>query len=190
MSIRPQAPAPFLSEEVAERLLALPTPPPSLSTPYCITTSSDTLPAITYTTTTTHYPYFMLRISGSRAAGLDRESTNTPGRPCRRPSRDAPTTLEGVNQRVIELSSTVDQEDEINILSWMSTTTAVLSGGGGQMYHVPLGTVDGFVRSTHLRQITSDYGHDSAVRDPLRFTGTDQMNRRDFRAAESRTIGD
>ncbi|GJR14365.1 hypothetical protein Tco_0797017 [Tanacetum coccineum] len=27
--------------------------------------------------------------------------------------RDAPTTLEGVNQRVIELSSTVDQEDEI-----------------------------------------------------------------------------
>ncbi|GJU50723.1 putative ribonuclease H-like domain-containing protein [Tanacetum coccineum] len=29
MSIRPQAPAPFLSEEVAERLLALPTPPPS-----------------------------------------------------------------------------------------------------------------------------------------------------------------
>ncbi|GKA98096.1 hypothetical protein Tco_0825990 [Tanacetum coccineum] len=29
MSIRPHAPAPFLSEEVAERLLALPTPPPS-----------------------------------------------------------------------------------------------------------------------------------------------------------------
>ncbi|GKG48581.1 hypothetical protein Tco_0512728, partial [Tanacetum coccineum] len=29
MSIRPQAPAPFLSEEVAERLLALPTLPPS-----------------------------------------------------------------------------------------------------------------------------------------------------------------
>ncbi|GJW56417.1 hypothetical protein Tco_0103148 [Tanacetum coccineum] len=29
MSIRPQAPAPFLSEEVAERLFALPTPPPS-----------------------------------------------------------------------------------------------------------------------------------------------------------------
>ncbi|GJZ96653.1 hypothetical protein Tco_0668987 [Tanacetum coccineum] len=29
MSIRPQAPIPFLSEEVAKRLLALPTPPPS-----------------------------------------------------------------------------------------------------------------------------------------------------------------
>ncbi|GKG58849.1 hypothetical protein Tco_0594619, partial [Tanacetum coccineum] len=28
MSIRPQAPAPFLSEEVAKRLLALPTLPP------------------------------------------------------------------------------------------------------------------------------------------------------------------
>ncbi|GKF64685.1 hypothetical protein Tco_0188133, partial [Tanacetum coccineum] len=34
MSIRPQALAPFLSEEVAERLLALPTPPPSPLSPY------------------------------------------------------------------------------------------------------------------------------------------------------------
>ncbi|GKF21521.1 hypothetical protein Tco_0070159, partial [Tanacetum coccineum] len=34
MSIRPQAPTPFLSEEVAERLLALPTPPPSPLSPY------------------------------------------------------------------------------------------------------------------------------------------------------------
>ncbi|GJZ03539.1 putative reverse transcriptase domain-containing protein [Tanacetum coccineum] len=34
MSIRPPAPAPFLSEEVAERLLALPTPSPSPSHPY------------------------------------------------------------------------------------------------------------------------------------------------------------
>ncbi|GKF23214.1 hypothetical protein Tco_0075536 [Tanacetum coccineum] len=34
MSIRPQAPVPFLSEEVAERLLALPTPPPSPLSPY------------------------------------------------------------------------------------------------------------------------------------------------------------
>ncbi|GKF41479.1 hypothetical protein Tco_0124821 [Tanacetum coccineum] len=34
MSIRPQAPAPFLSEEVAERLLALPTSPPSPLSPY------------------------------------------------------------------------------------------------------------------------------------------------------------
>ncbi|GKF72807.1 hypothetical protein Tco_0208921, partial [Tanacetum coccineum] len=34
MSIRPQAPAPFLSEEVAKRLLALPTPPPSPLSPY------------------------------------------------------------------------------------------------------------------------------------------------------------
>ncbi|GJS26285.1 hypothetical protein Tco_0486905 [Tanacetum coccineum] len=34
MSIRPQASAPFLSEEVAERLLALPTPPPSPLSPY------------------------------------------------------------------------------------------------------------------------------------------------------------
>ncbi|GJS84306.1 hypothetical protein Tco_0750847 [Tanacetum coccineum] len=34
MSIRTQAPAPFLSEEVAERVLALPTPPPSPLSPY------------------------------------------------------------------------------------------------------------------------------------------------------------
>ncbi|GKG44799.1 hypothetical protein Tco_0486237, partial [Tanacetum coccineum] len=34
MSIRPQGPAPFLSEEVAERLLALPTPPPLPLSPY------------------------------------------------------------------------------------------------------------------------------------------------------------
>ncbi|GKF80006.1 hypothetical protein Tco_0235574, partial [Tanacetum coccineum] len=34
MFIRPQAPAPFLSEEVAERVLALPTPPPSPLSPY------------------------------------------------------------------------------------------------------------------------------------------------------------
>ncbi|GKA50564.1 reverse transcriptase domain-containing protein [Tanacetum coccineum] len=42
MSIRPQAPAPFLSEEVAERVLALPTPPPSPLSPY-----SSPLPQIT-----------------------------------------------------------------------------------------------------------------------------------------------
>ncbi|GJV39955.1 putative reverse transcriptase domain-containing protein [Tanacetum coccineum] len=38
MSIRTQAPTPFLSEEVAERVLALPTPPPSPLSPYSITT--------------------------------------------------------------------------------------------------------------------------------------------------------
>ncbi|GJW65878.1 hypothetical protein Tco_0117762 [Tanacetum coccineum] len=40
MSIRPQAPAPFLFEEVAERLLALPTPPPSPLSHTLFTTSS------------------------------------------------------------------------------------------------------------------------------------------------------
>ncbi|GKF07430.1 hypothetical protein Tco_0041654, partial [Tanacetum coccineum] len=34
MSIRPRAPAPFLSKEVDERFLALPTPPPSPLSPY------------------------------------------------------------------------------------------------------------------------------------------------------------
>ncbi|GJS58272.1 putative reverse transcriptase domain-containing protein [Tanacetum coccineum] len=41
MSIRPQALAPFLSEEVAERLLALPTPPPSPLSPYSSPSSAD-----------------------------------------------------------------------------------------------------------------------------------------------------
>ncbi|GJX40513.1 hypothetical protein Tco_0255503, partial [Tanacetum coccineum] len=43
MSIRPYAPTPFLSEEVAERLLALPTPPPSPLSPY-----SSPLPQIPF----------------------------------------------------------------------------------------------------------------------------------------------
>ncbi|GJV25277.1 putative reverse transcriptase domain-containing protein [Tanacetum coccineum] len=40
----------------------------------------------------------------------------------------APTTLEGVNQRVIELATTVDQEDEINnILSWIIARKLVIT---------------------------------------------------------------
>ncbi|GJU06400.1 hypothetical protein Tco_1122830 [Tanacetum coccineum] len=42
----------------------------------------------------------------------------------------APTTLEGVNQRVIELSSTVDEEDEI-IYSQLDDASPHSDGGGG-----------------------------------------------------------
>ncbi|GJX01014.1 hypothetical protein Tco_0184927 [Tanacetum coccineum] len=153
MSIRTQAPTPFLSEEVAERLLALPTPPPSPLSPY-----SSPLPQIpspplpipppppngpTYPCRTT--PDLYASRGESSAAGAARQFGPTTAEadlygftdmleaaPGRRMSRElgygirdtwddlvgaiqeiAPTTLEGVNQRVIELSSTVDQEDEI-----------------------------------------------------------------------------
>ncbi|GKF22920.1 hypothetical protein Tco_0075242, partial [Tanacetum coccineum] len=56
MSIRPQVPTPFLSEEVAERLLALPTPPPSPLSPY-----SSPPPNV---------PTYVEGSLGSRAAGI------------------------------------------------------------------------------------------------------------------------
>ncbi|GJT18102.1 hypothetical protein Tco_0876808 [Tanacetum coccineum] len=190
MSIRPQAPTPFLSEEVAERLLALPTPPPSPLSPYSsplpqipslpLPISSpppngptyvegspgsraagirqrDELPSPVHETEMPEI-FLLLRkrscrttpgpgyeVGESSAAGTARQVGPTPARadlygfadmldaaPGRQTSRElgygirdtwddlvgaiqeiAPTTLEGVNQRVIELSTTVDQEDEI-----------------------------------------------------------------------------
>ncbi|GJW22041.1 putative reverse transcriptase domain-containing protein, partial [Tanacetum coccineum] len=138
MSIRPQAPAPFLSEEVAKRLLALPTPPPSPLSLY-----SSPLPQIP--SPPLPIPLPSCEVGESSAAGAARQFGPTTAEadlygftdmleaaPGRQMSRElgygirdtwddlvgaiqeiAPTTLEGVNQRVIELSSTVDQEDEI-----------------------------------------------------------------------------
>ncbi|GJT67418.1 putative reverse transcriptase domain-containing protein, partial [Tanacetum coccineum] len=188
MSIRTQAPAPFLSEEVAERLLALPTPPPSPLSPY--SSPLPQIPSPPLPIPSPISPTYVEGSLGSRAAGIrqrdalpshvhetempemclplrKRPCRTTPGpgyevgessaagtarqvgpttaradlygfadmldaAPGRQTSRElgygirdtwddlvgaiqeiAPTTLEGVNQRVIELSSTVDQEDEI-----------------------------------------------------------------------------
>ncbi|GJY86163.1 hypothetical protein Tco_0500189 [Tanacetum coccineum] len=190
MSIRPQAPAPFLSEEVAERLLALPTPPPSPLSPYSSPLPQIPSPPLPIPSPPPNSPTYVEGSLGSRAVGIrQRDALPSPvhetempkmclplrKRPCRttpglgyevgessaasaarqvRPttaradlygfadmldaapgcqtSRElgygitdtwddlvgaiqeiAPTTLEGVNQRVIELSTTVDQEDEI-----------------------------------------------------------------------------
>ncbi|GJR75763.1 hypothetical protein Tco_0088128 [Tanacetum coccineum] len=197
MSIRPQAPAPFLSEEVAERLLALPTPPPSPLSPYSSPLSpySSPLPQIPspplpIPSQPPNSPTYVEGSLGSRAVGIrQRDALPSPvhetempeiclplrKRPCRttpspgyevgessaagtarqvgpataradlygfadmldaapgrQTSRElgygitdtwddlvgaiqeiAPTTLEGVNQRVTELVTTVDQEDEI-----------------------------------------------------------------------------
>ncbi|GKA21302.1 hypothetical protein Tco_0701291 [Tanacetum coccineum] len=190
MSIRTQAPAPFLSEEVAERVLALPTPPPSPLSPYSSPLPQIPSPPLPIPSPPPISPTYVEGSLGSRAAGIRQRDAlpspiheteipemwlplrkrlcrttpgpgyevgessaagtarqagpataradlygfadmldTAPGRPMTRELgygiRDtwddlvgaiqeiAPTTLEGVNQRVIELSSTVDQEDEI-----------------------------------------------------------------------------
>ncbi|GJZ08716.1 hypothetical protein Tco_0542999 [Tanacetum coccineum] len=157
MSIRPQAPAPFLSEEVAERLLALPTPPPSPLSPY-----SSPLPQIPSPPLPIppppppNGPTYVEGSLGSRAAGIrQRDALPSPvhetgclklfyhfrkRKPCRNtlvpgyevgrsstavasrqihgitsmshPGRLHRPHLEG-SIKVIELTTTVDQEDEI-----------------------------------------------------------------------------
>ncbi|GJR54801.1 hypothetical protein Tco_1405322 [Tanacetum coccineum] len=157
MSIRHQAPAPFLSEEVAERLLALPTPPPSPLSPYSSPLPQIPSPPLPISSPPPNGPTYAEGSLGSRAAGPGYEvgESSAAGAarqfgpttaeadlygfadmldaaPGRRTSRElgygitdtwddlvgaiqeiAPTTLEGVNQRVTELVTTVDQEDEI-----------------------------------------------------------------------------
>ncbi|GJW75992.1 putative reverse transcriptase domain-containing protein [Tanacetum coccineum] len=188
MSIRTQAPTPFLSEEVAERVLALPTPPPSPLSPYSSPLPQIPSPPLPIPPPSPISPTYAEGSLGSRAAGIRQRDAlpvheteipemwlplrkrlcrTTPGPRCevgessaagaarqfgpttaeadlygftdmleaapgRQMSRElgygirdtwddlvgaiqeiAPTTLEGVNQRVIELSSAVDQEDEI-----------------------------------------------------------------------------
>ncbi|GJU50724.1 hypothetical protein Tco_1220279 [Tanacetum coccineum] len=185
MSIRHQAPAPFLSEEVAERLLALPTPPPSPLSPYSSPLPQIPSPPLPISSPPPNGPTYVEGSLGSRAAGIRQRDAlpsqiheteipemwlplrkrlcrTTPGPGCevgessaagtarqvgpttaradlygfsdtleaalgRQMSRElgygimdiwddlvgaiqeiAPTTLEGVNQRVIELSTTVD----------------------------------------------------------------------------------
>ncbi|GJX80708.1 hypothetical protein Tco_0328857 [Tanacetum coccineum] len=184
------APAPFLSEEVAERLLALPTPPPSPLSPYSSPLPQIPSPPLPIPSPPPNSPTYVEGSLGSRAAGIrqrdalpspvhetempeiclplrKRPCRTTPGpgyevgessaagaarqvgpttaradlygfadmldaAPGRQTSRElgygitdtwddlvgaiqeiAPTTLEGVNQRVTELATTVDQEDEI-----------------------------------------------------------------------------
>ncbi|GJT49725.1 hypothetical protein Tco_0975882 [Tanacetum coccineum] len=72
MSIRTQAPTPFLSEEVAERVLALPTPPPSPLSPYSSPLPQIPSPPLLYLHL---HPssLIMLGVLGSRAAGIDWE---------------------------------------------------------------------------------------------------------------------
>ncbi|GKF26007.1 hypothetical protein Tco_0081901, partial [Tanacetum coccineum] len=146
MSIRPQALTPFLSEEVAERLLALPTPPPSPLSPYSSPLPQIPSPPLPIPSSPPNSPTYVEGSLGSRClrfvyrfvgpatarADLYGFADMLDTAPGRQTSRElgygitdtwddlvgaiqeiAPTTLEGVNQRVIELATTVDQEDEI-----------------------------------------------------------------------------
>ncbi|GJV15232.1 hypothetical protein Tco_1360555 [Tanacetum coccineum] len=158
MSIRPQAPAPFLSEEDVERFLALPTSPyrlPHLT--YSSPLPQIPSPPLPIPSPPPNSPTYIEAPLGFRAAGIrQRDTPPSPvheteipeiclplrKRPCRTaptpryevgessaagaarqdgplwiyyngPSEIAPTTLEGVNQRVIELVTTIDQQDGI-----------------------------------------------------------------------------
>ncbi|GJX28834.1 hypothetical protein Tco_0236913, partial [Tanacetum coccineum] len=68
MSIRTQAPAPFLSEEVTERLLALPTPPPSPLSPY--SSPLPQIPSPLLPILPPISPTYVEGSLGSRAAGI------------------------------------------------------------------------------------------------------------------------
>ncbi|GJX84024.1 hypothetical protein Tco_0333505 [Tanacetum coccineum] len=68
MSIRTQAPTPFLSEEVAERVLALPTPPPSPLSPY--SSPLPQIPSPPLPIPPPIIPTYAEGSLGSRAAGI------------------------------------------------------------------------------------------------------------------------
>ncbi|GJR60917.1 hypothetical protein Tco_1503079 [Tanacetum coccineum] len=70
MSIRPRAPAPFLSEEVTERLLALPTPPPSPLSLYSSPLPQIPSPPLPIPSPPPNDPTYVEGSLGSRAAGI------------------------------------------------------------------------------------------------------------------------
>ncbi|GJW29108.1 hypothetical protein Tco_0045983 [Tanacetum coccineum] len=101
MSIRPHAPAPFLSEEVAERLLALPTPPPSPLSPYSSPLPQIPSPPLPIPSQPPNSPTYVEGSLGSRAAGIrQRDALPSPVHEtempeiclplCKRPCRTTP----------------------------------------------------------------------------------------------------
>ncbi|GJR74322.1 hypothetical protein Tco_0086687 [Tanacetum coccineum] len=143
-SIRTQAPTTdSFSYEVAERVLALPTPPPSPLSPYSSPLPQIPSPPLPIPPPPLLFPLPVLSadldlLQLSNLYGFTDMLEAAPGRQMSRELgygiRDtwddlvgaiqeiAPTTLEGVNQRVIELSSTVTQEDEIIYSHLMNAT--------------------------------------------------------------------
>ncbi|GKF60763.1 hypothetical protein Tco_0177549, partial [Tanacetum coccineum] len=70
MSIRTQAPTPFLSEEVAKRVLALPTPPPSPLSPYSSRLPQIPSPPLPIPSPPPNSPTYVEGSLGSRAARI------------------------------------------------------------------------------------------------------------------------
>ncbi|GJV15234.1 hypothetical protein Tco_1360557 [Tanacetum coccineum] len=75
MSIRPQAPAPFLSEEDAERFLALPTPPLSPLSPYSSPLPQIPSPPLPIPSPPPNSPTYIEAPLGFRAAGIRQRDT-------------------------------------------------------------------------------------------------------------------
>ncbi|GJT05472.1 hypothetical protein Tco_0839934 [Tanacetum coccineum] len=69
-SAEPAAPTPFLSEEVAERLLALPNPPPSPLSPYSSPLPHIPFPPLPISSPPPISPTYVEGSMGSRAAGI------------------------------------------------------------------------------------------------------------------------
>ncbi|GKF17522.1 hypothetical protein Tco_0062440 [Tanacetum coccineum] len=75
MSIRPQAPAPFLSEEDAERFLVLPTPPLSPLSPYSSPLPQIPSPPLLIPSPPPNSPTYIEAPLGFRAAGIRQRDT-------------------------------------------------------------------------------------------------------------------
>ncbi|GJV84882.1 hypothetical protein Tco_1524780 [Tanacetum coccineum] len=75
MSIRPQAPAPFLSKEDAERFLALPTPPLSPLSPYLSPLPQIPSPPLPIPSPPPNSPTYIEAPPGFRAAGIRQRDT-------------------------------------------------------------------------------------------------------------------
>ncbi|GJR20844.1 hypothetical protein Tco_0969371 [Tanacetum coccineum] len=75
MSIRPQAPTPFLFEEDAERFLALPTPPLSPLSPYTSPLPQIPYPPLPIPSPPPNSPTYIKAPLGFRAAGIRKRDT-------------------------------------------------------------------------------------------------------------------
>ncbi|GJY01352.1 hypothetical protein Tco_0359504 [Tanacetum coccineum] len=122
MSIRTQAPTPFLSEEVAERLLALPTPPPSPLSPYSSPLPQIPSPPLPISSPPPNGPTYVegrvvlnsWSLTPEMSKDLADDYSDTCGRPCWKPSKDCTDHPRGVQpERFIELSSTDTKRNAI-----------------------------------------------------------------------------
>ncbi|GKB26761.1 hypothetical protein Tco_0866162 [Tanacetum coccineum] len=158
MSIRTQAPAPFLSEEVTKRVLALPTPPPSPLSPYSSPLPQIPSPPLPIPPPTTNpLTLLILRIPEmvvTRARYRKRPCRTTPGPGCEVGESSAagaarqfgPTTAEAdlMDYVMLEALQTTRCPRELgNGLDsdrpFPRRTFPLTDSGGGQIIRVPHG---------------------------------------------------